>query len=111
VQLRGDARLQQALTGTGKDQRGGCFDRCDSLDEGEAGFAAVFDISACRVGDDDCVGAGRRFDRACGREPGAEAFDGSRLLNVERFALRDADLIVDQPDFADATARRQPGSR
>ena len=82
--------------------------RRDPCTSGETRLAAVFAspwrASAMTIASAPAAAA---IEPARG-QPRAESFDGSRLQDVERFALRDAGLLVDQPDFADAAARREP---
>ena len=73
----------------------------------QPGLAAVLPLPVRRIGDDDRRRARRGRDRAGAGHARAESLDRPRLLDVERLALRDALVGVDQAHLADPVARRE----
>lgn len=102
VQFRDHLSQQLALCPAGEDERRGAFERRDLSDQSQASLSRVFSARFRRICDHDCVRPGGGVQRVRRDHSRAEAFEGRRLHEVERLALRDAGVGIDQADFADA---------
>ena len=96
------------LVRPGKHQRRRPLDCCQLTHERQACLAGMLGARLSGVGDDDRPGPSCAVQRLSRGKTCGETLDRGGLENVERFALRDPWMSVDEPDFTDPVAEREP---